>query len=610
MAKISEEVRPVILLNDEVLDDDVLSRVIKLNLHGIEVKDGNIYAYPKKIVDRENVAFELSKILDVTPTKLEQVLKGKNRYVVLKKKVPPEVSAKIKQIMQNDKSKNFFGIGLQDEYYRYYPENELAANVLGFVTPKGVGRYGIEERFNSQLQGKKGVFQTQRDGSVYGRQITVGDSVIQQAEDGDDIVLTIDRSMEMAIEKILERGVKKYQADSGQAVVMDPKTGYVLAMAHYPSFNPNSYGDALKLEEIDFSPEEIEKLEPIKGEPDAFWFYRNRDAHDRFKVFRKPVDKKYEKGEEIVYKYYKYANLIGFEAYKNKVVSDPYEPGSVFKIITMSSAMDDRTVTPQTSFNDPGELKVDWNPAKNDYDYTITNVSKKCTGYVNMINVIEYSCNTGVGWVAKKMGANLFYSYIKRFGFGERTGIEFDNEQPGTIEHFSKWVESELVTHAFGQGLTVTPIQMVTAYAAIANGGILLQPHIVDSIVKENGSVIKTEVNVVHRVISEDVAKKATAMLVSAVENGVSNGAVVEHHYIAAKTGTSQTYKNGKALKGAGTTIASIAGFGPIDDPKFVLYVKLDRPRTSEWSGNTAAHVFSEIATYLYDYLGIPPDKD
>ena len=196
-----------------------------------------------------------------------------------------------------------------------------------------------------------------------------------------------------------------------------------------------------------------------------------------------------------------------------------------------------------------------------------------------------------------------------KFGLGERTGIEFDNEHPGYIQHFTRWADSELVTHAFGQGITTTPLQMATAYSAIANGGTLMQPHIVTKITEKTGRETETTETSIHKVISEETAVQITAMLVSAVENGVASNAQVGSHYIAAKTGTSQTYKHGKPLKGAGTTIASIAGFGPIDNPKFVLLVKLDRPRSSEWASDTAAPLFSKIATYLYEYLGIPPDK-
>lgn len=591
--KISQKYRQEIILSD-TLDPATLKKVQDLNQPGIEVTATEVKAYPEKITNRNYVASVISKYLDMSPNRVEQLIEGKNRYVILKKKIKPEIAADIQKIINTDKTKNFLGLGLKEEYYRYYPEKTLAANVLGYVRPDGIGSYGIEDSFDIQLKGKPGAFKTQRDGSIYGRQITVGDSEINQAIDGQNIVLTIDRSMEMTIEKILAKAVQDYRADSGQAIVMDPKTGKIMAIAHYPSFDPNNYSDAMKTEEIVLTPEEVKQLVPITGEENMFWFYRNVAAEDRYKVIRVQKD-------DGSYIYKRYKNWIGLEAYQNKVVDQPYEPGSVFKVITMASAIDDKDVTPNTSFYDPGVLKVD--------EYEIHNVSAKCTGYVNMTTILANSCNTGLGWVAQKIGRNLFYSYMLKFGFGERTGVEFNNELAGKIEHFSRWADSELVTHAFGQGITVTPLQMITAYAAIANKGILMQPHIIEKTIDTNGKETITEPTPVQRVISEQTANTITAMLVSAVENGVAVKAGLPNHYLAGKTGTSQTYKHGLPLNGAGTTITSLVGFGPIEDPKFVLLVKFDRPRNSEWSEANVAPTFKEIAAYLYQYMGIPPDK-
>jgi cell division protein FtsI/penicillin-binding protein 2 len=597
---INQEIRPIILLSD-TMEETALKEVEKIGMPGIEVKDNNLYAYPEQITDRDTAASVLSKYIDLSPTRLKQILEGKNRYVILAKKVKPELSAKVKELIENDENNNFVGIGFKEEYYRFYPENTLSANALGFVTPDGIGKYGIERKFNTQLQGKTGEFQTQRDGSMYGRQITVGDSVIRPAVDGDDIVLTIDRSMQMTIEKILENDVKNYRADSGQVIVMDPNTGKIMAMAYYPSFDANNYGQAMETQEISLSPEEVGSLVPIEDEENSFWFYRNISANDRYKVMREPIEDEGNEGEPTSYIYKRYKNWIGLEAYQNKIVSLPYEPGSAFKAITMASAIDGEVVEPSTAFRDPGVLEVD--------EFEITNVSPKCTGYVTMTNILEQSCNTGIAWVANQMGPNLFYSYMLRFGFGERSGIEFDNEHPGRIEHFRGWADSELATHGFGQGITATAVQMAAAYSALANGGTLMQPHVVEKIIKKNGKEIKSEVKSINQVISEDTSQKITAMLINAVENGVAENAAVENHYVAAKTGTSQTYKHGQPLKGAGTTITSIAGYGPVKNPKFVIIVKFDRPRSSEWGSDTAAPTFSKIATYLYEYFGVAPDK-
>lgn len=219
------------------------------------------------------------------------------------------------------------------------------------------------------------------------------------------------------------------------------------------------------------------------------------------------------------------------------------------------------------------------------------------------------SCS-GISWVTKKIGRNLFYSYMMKFGFDQRTEIEFDNEVAGKVEYFDQWTDSELATHGFGQGITVTPIQMITAYAAIANKGVLMQPHIVDSINQKDGKIIKTETTPLQKVVSEQTANTMTAMLVNNVENGDSYTKMkLPDHYYGAKTGTAQTYKNGHALNGAGTTLTTVIGFAPINDPKFVVLVKMDRPRTSEWADSTSGNLFHDVMQYLFTYYSIPPDK-
>ena len=594
--KVSREERSEILL-DDTLPQEILDEISKIGLNGIEVKGGNLYAYPSKIYDKRYTARMLSDYLQIAAPRLEKILIGKNRYEVIAKKVDPEKVRKLREIMKKDAEEhpgveNYAGLGFQEEYYRYYPEGTLAANVLGFVDKEGKGQYGIEETFDKILKGKKGIFKAQRD-SV-GRQITVGDSVIQPAVNGEDITLTIDRTIQLEVEKILSAGVKKYNANSGQVIILDPKTSKVIAMAHAPSFNPNNYSAVFNKVDIDFSPEDLESLISIDDSDTHFYFYRNWDTDDKFEVF-----KDIEEGKDPVYQ--RYENWYGPEVYQNKIVSSIYEPGSVFKPIAMVAAIDDGDVTPNTVYYETGPIKVD--------EFEIHNSTDEYRGRQTMTNVLEQSSNIGMAFVAKTIGRNLFYSYMMKFGFGQKTGIEFENEESGRIEYFTKWADSELVTHAFGQGIAVTPLQMVNAYAALANKGLLMQPYIVESITDKDGKITYTEPFAINQVISEESANTITAMLVSAVENGVANKAQVDGHYVAGKTGTSQTYKWGKPLSGAGTTITSFAGYGPIDDPKFVVLVKLDRPRTSEWGSETAAPIFKEIATFLFDYYNIPPDK-
>lgn len=595
--KIGQYQRPQVLLKRD-LGEEAISSINSLNLVGIEVVDSDVYAYPPRITSPSKTASRLAPIVQIPEAQLENTLKGVNRYVVLRRKLEPDVADQINELRRNDPDKMFQGIGMTEEYFRFYPEAGLAANVIGYVSREGVGQYGVERTFNTRLSGTPGKLQTKRDS--IGRQITVGESKLESAINGDDIVLTIDRSIQMNVERILERAVKDYRADSGQIIVMNPQTGAITAMAHYPSYDPNRYGDAFRRVEIRLSPSEVEGLESTREEG-VYYFYVNRDVGDRYTVFK-------ERDARGNTRYFRYENYFGPEVYHNKIISWPYEPGSVFKTIAMASAMDDGNITPNTTYNDEGPIGVDFNVYTQKHDFYIRNALDRYFGLINMQTVLSESLNTGMTFIAKRMGAPLFYSYLKKFGFLDRTDIELEGEAVGQILHFDKWTESTLATASFGQGLTVTMIQLANAYSAIANGGVLMQPYIIDEIRGHSG-VVKSEPRQIRRVISEDTASKMTAMLVQTMEVDMAYRARLDTHFLAGKTGTSQTYRHGRALAGAGTTLASIGGFGPVNDPQFVIVVKLDYPRTSVWGSETAAPTFSRVAEYLFNYYNIPPDK-
>jgi stage V sporulation protein D (sporulation-specific penicillin-binding protein) len=621
--KITQVVRPEMKLADRNptydLPPETLAEIKKLNLPGIDVIDNTLMAYPPKIADRQKVAEELIRFVDLPPVQIEEDLKGINRYTVLKRKVKPEISAQIKKIIEDDKNspektKNFSAVALEPAYYRYNPEGALASNVLGFVNNDGVGSYGIESAFNTQLQGKNGLFKSQKDG--LGKQITVGDTVIEPALDGSEVTLTIDRSIQAFAEKTLARYVKNHRADNGQVIVMDPKTGKIMAMANYPSFDPNNFSDVSEIEEIPLTEEEIARLKPTRNENQFTLEAEAPSAGPTKQIFK-------EKNTDGTDSYFQFKNIFGPEAYQNKTVLQTYEPGSVFKIITMASAIEDQDVKTTTIVKGYESLYLDENkrgggtykgPDGKRYDAKIQNVSPKCTNNgEDMIWIIENSCNTGIAQVAFKMGRNLFYSYVVKFGFGERTEIEFDNEAKGDVgTNYQKWTDSELATRGFGQGLTVTPLQMITAYSAIANKGILMQPYIVENIKARNGKIIETQPTTLGRVISEKTAEIISGMLLNNVEKGDSYGSmrkVITKHHLGAKTGTAQTYKGGKKLEGPGTTITNVLGYGPIEDPQFVILAKMDRPRTGQYADATAAEIYRDMAEFLFDYFNVPPGK-
>ncbi|MFH1218299.1 MAG: hypothetical protein V1679_00460, partial [Candidatus Peregrinibacteria bacterium] len=314
--KISQRQRPEILLATD-LEETPLKALASLSLPGIGIIGKDIYAYPPQILNPQSTAEKIADHVQIPAKKLENLLRGENRYVILRRKLDPEVSDQILEIISADNDEMFRGLGLNEEYYRYYPEGQLAANVLGYVSRDNVGQYGIESTFNTQLQGVAGKFQTKKD-SV-GRQITVGESVLTPAVDGDDIVLTIDRSVQLKVEQILAQAVYEYNATSGQVLIMNPKTGEIIAMAHVPTYDPNNYGDVFKKVEVRFSPEDIKNLYPSDFEG-IYYFYTNLITLDKYTVFE-------EIDENGVSTYYKYENIFGPEVYHNKAVSWPYEPG-------------------------------------------------------------------------------------------------------------------------------------------------------------------------------------------------------------------------------------------------------------------------------------------
>jgi len=276
----------------------------------------------------------------------------------------------------------------------------------------------------------------------------------------------------------------------------------------------------------------------------------------------------------------------------------------------MSIAIDDGDLKPTSTFNDDGPVPVDWNRHTQKFDYYIHNSMDNYYGPgTTMTMVLQKSLNTGMTFVAKTIGGALMYNYLMKYGFGERTDIEFPSEAAGDIAYYDLWTESELATHAFGQGLTVTLLQLANAYCALANGGVLMQPHIVKEVRHHDGTISTNDPYEIRRVISEDTASKLTSMLVSAIEVGVAQNAKLEDHYVAGKTGTAQTYKHGLVLKGVGTTIGSFCGYGPVDNPKFVVCVKFDHPRSATFGDPTAAKTSSKITRYLFDYYNLPPDK-
>lgn len=491
------------------------------------------YAVPKEIENASEAALAIASALQLDAVDLkDRFSNAEDMYEVLKRRLSEEEIDKIKDLKLK-------GIHLSDESYRYYPSNELAANVLGFVgwrDDKFGGRYGLELYFDEELGGKEGSLFHERDAS--GRWISVGQKEITQAKNGDTIVLTLDHIVQYQTEKILKNAVDRYGADGGNITVMDSGTGKILAMASYPTFNPNDYA---KTEDIN--------------------------------------------------------------AFRNPVVNDAYESGSVFKPITMAAGLDSGKISPDTTYTDTGSVQ--------EAGYTIKNSDLKSNGLQTMTNVLEKSLNTGVIHVEKLLGNKNFADYVKRFGFGEPTGIDLIGEAKGNIKNLNNLKSDiQFFTASFGQGITVTPIQLAAAYSAIANGGTLMKPQMIDKTIHADGSEENMDPQEVRRVISQRAAIQTSQILESVVVNGHGKRAGVPGYRVGGKTGTAQVASTESRGYEEGKSTGSFAGFAPIDNPKFTIVVKLEDPKNVEWAESSAAPAFGELMKFLLEYYNIEPTEE
>jgi cell division protein FtsI/penicillin-binding protein 2 len=296
-----------------------------------------------------------------------------------------------------------------------------------------------------------------------------------------------------------------------------------------------------------------------------------------------------------------------------------YEPGSVFKSMVIASGIDSGEVTPFETYEEYKPLKIDTGTGQFQF---IRNALNKYRGIQTVTQALEQSSNLGLAYVARKMGKQVFYSYLENFGFGELTYIDLAEEQRGRMSFWKTWPEAQLITTSFGQGISVTPLQMVSALSALANGGVLMQPKIISERILPTGERKKESPRVIRRVISEDTSAQMTAMLVSSIANGVAWGGGVKGYALAGKTGTAQIActdatrcEKGKYETGTGSTVTSFGGYGPASHPRFVILVNFERPRYSRhglddtWGSTTSAPVFREIAEFILSYYDIPPEK-
>jgi cell division protein FtsI/penicillin-binding protein 2 len=484
--------------------------------------------------DVNAMAYVLSVYLNMTQEEIKDKLLNSPEtwtYIVIKDYVDAGTVAALQDVLkQLDEAKDdrLSGLGFKPHFQRSYPEKSLASNVLGFVTRDGRGYFGIEEKYNDLLAGTPVQMWVPRDPTKA--------IEIPRVPNGTTLVLTLDRDLQAKVETILDESLIEYGAKNGTIIVMNPKSGEILAMASTPRIDLNNYTD-------------------------YFQVFDNGSAY-------------------------------------NRSIGMAYEPGSVVKILTMAAALDTGTVTPETTYIDTGSITVG--------GITIQNWNRQAWGQRNMIECLQHSLNVCLAWVATQMGSPAFYSYMERFGLGHSTGVDLAGEATGRLKvpGDSDWYPVDLGANAFGQGVAVTPLQMMMAASAIANNGQMVTPHVLYAMLRD-GHQYNVPSQYAGSPIKAETARTLNEMLAISLQNE-SASALLPGYRVAGKTGTAQIPT--PFGYDPNHTNVSFIGWGPADDPQFMIYVWLQEPTTSIWSSETAAPVFSRVAEQTVIALNIPPD--
>ena len=486
-----------------------------------------LYVEPKKIKNKEEIIEKLDKILNIGEATLEAKIDESKIWI----SIISGVSSTNKKKILNTKLK---GIGFEDESFRFYPEASLAAHLLGFVGKNdqgdNVGYFGIEGYYDKNLSGLSGFIKTDKD--LFGRYIFMGDQERIEPENGRNLVLTIDKTVQGIIKEKLKLGIEKYQADKGCIIVADPKNMEIIGMSCLPDFD---------------------------------------------------LEKYYEFSEEF---------------FVNDTISSVYEPGSTFKPLIVAAALNEKKIKKDDIFNEKGPIEIG--------EYTIRTWNNKYEGKISVTRILEKSSNIGMVYIGKKLGEKNILSYLNKYGLNTTTGIDLQGETRNILKNNNQWYPIDYTTVTFGQGIAITPIQMITAFSSLINGGYLMQPHIVKSIFYSNN---EKEINskIIRRTISKETSETIKKMLLSTVENGEYKWVKPKGYKIGGKTGTAQIPIAGKYE--SSKTIASFIGFAPYEKPKFIIFVMFKGPKTSIYGSETAAPVFFDIAKELFVYYNIAPEQ-
>ncbi|EKD66741.1 MAG: hypothetical protein ACD_49C00016G0004 [uncultured bacterium (gcode 4)] len=590
------------------LSQDEMNRIAALGIDWLYFVINNLYVDPTKIMDEKWTSEQLSKLISMEKSDIEELLQKRQvRYVKIISKLDLRLKDKLDERILNEKNaiskwllieNNSISkfIILDPHPTRFYPEKNLWSQIIGFVNNNIEWRYWIEGYFNEELKWQEWLRTTKKD--ISGKAIWLDETPEKKLINWADIKLTIDRNIQKEVSKILEKWIKEFRANKWSVVIMDPKTGAITAMVNYPDFDPNDFSSVFELEKVNYSKYPNPGFDllgmPLFVEDSALWI----DFVYNSKKIKLRQATEAEASNRAIPKY-KYKNNFWPGAYVNDTIGSLYEPGSVFKAFTTSIWIDTGDIKPSDMYTDRWFVEID--------NFKISNVSKECIGFHTYSHALDWSCNVGMIDIIKKIWASLFYKYVLDFWFWQKTNITLEWEVFGKIEPYEKWSKAKLFTQSFGQWITATVLQMATAYSVLANWGIYMQPYIVDTITLPNWQVIKNSPTPLRRVIKEETSRQIIAMLTEGANIWFAKKWWVEWYDMAWKTWTSQIASKWKYEQGwAWHTITSYGWFGPSSNPKFVMIVKIDRPRSAEYSETTSSAIYSKIAKYLLNYYSIP----
>ena len=541
----------------------------------------------------DQIARGLGEILDVEPSFVyEQAADKQYRYKVIKRKISEELADEVRAFISEN---SITGVYLETDLKRYYPNSSLAAQALGFVSSDNNGSEGLEAYYNEELSGTAGKVVTSKGN--YGSEMLYTYEKYYDASDGSSLITTIDSTVQAYVEKNLQNAIDKYDIKNGAfCIVMDVNTGEIKAMATLGSYDPNNY------------------LE-IYDDTTALLLENERAAA----LALPEASAAYEAAIET---YKQDVAAARMAQWRNRCVSDGYEPGSTFKLITLASALDSGAVTLNDSFYCGGQEKFTGREQ-------ILNCWKSAGhGAQTTAQALGTSCNIAFGHIGLRMGGDTFYDYLKSFGVMEKTGVDLPGEASGLfyerkyLNDPANYGTSYLITSSFGQSFRITPMQLVRAVAAIVNGGYVLEPYIVSEVVDADGNTVeKNEKTVLRQVISQQTSETMRTLMEQVVTEGTASAAQTPGYRVGGKTGTSEKLdeydENGQQVK---DKIVSFVGVAPIDDPKYVVLVALDTPAYSENSekytvhgmyisgGLMAAPTVRDIFLDILPYLGVEPD--